>query len=187
MWLLKLESVVAATDLKEASRSALSTAARLAALASAALHVVFVEEAPTRDAEARVREELEVAAPGAGEPASVVVMSGDAARAIVNRAVQVEADAIVLGPHARAVHQPGKMGGTAAAVVRSASCPCLVAARDLHLPLRNVLAPVDRSEAAEGTLSVALSWTSALRPRGGTARLTAFHASPAGPEREAAS
>ncbi|HST60929.1 MAG TPA: universal stress protein [Longimicrobium sp.] len=176
MRLLTLKSVLVATDLDESSPSALRTAVRLAALAGARLHLVHVADRPVPGDEARLRELFQRTAPEAPRPESAQVVHGVPARqAIVDRAASVDADVVVLGPHRRATGQAGALGSTAASVVRTAPCPCLVTATELRLPLERILAAIDLSEAGGGVLSVALSWASALRPREGRARLTALH------------
>ena len=174
MWLLTLKSILVATDLGEASRPALRTAARRAPLAGARLHLVHVVDDREHADEGRLREHFRLAAPDAGEPDSARVIAGPPAAVIARLAAEVGADAVVLGPHRKAAGA-GELGSTAEAVVRSAPCPCLVAATELRLPLERVVVPIDLSEAAGGALSVALSWASALRPRGATAQLTALH------------
>ena len=82
---------------------------------------------------------------------------------------------VILGPHRREAGQAGELGSTAASIVRTAPCPCLVTATELRLPLERVVAAIDLSEASSGVLSVALTWASALRPRDGTAWLAALH------------
>jgi nucleotide-binding universal stress UspA family protein len=175
MRLLTLRSVLVATDLTEASRPAIETAARVAALAEAELHLVHVAGPPRSDARVRMREDLRRLAPEAPEAASEHVGVGEPAEEIVRYAAEVHADVVILGPHRRGTADGGEMGSTAAAVVDDAPCPCLVAATSLRLPLRRVVAPIDLSEAARGALSVALTWASALRPRDSAARLTALH------------
>jgi len=179
MRLLTLRSVLVATDLDEASPFALRTAARLAALAEASLHLVHVADEPVPGGESRLRELFEQIAPDAPGLASAGVVRGVPADAIVGRAARVDADVVILGPHRRGTGRTGELGSTAASVVRTAPCPCLVTATELRLPLERVIAAVDLSEAAGGMLSVALSWASALRPRGGKAWLTALHVTPA--------
>jgi nucleotide-binding universal stress UspA family protein len=178
MWLLTLKSIVVATDLDEASKPALRTAARLAPLAGASLHLLHVAEESSSDDRDRLREYFRDAIPDAPEPDGVEVIVGSAADSIVEYAALVGADAVILGPHRRG-GAAGEMGSTAARVVDAAPCPCLVAATELNLPLERVVAPIDLSEAAGGALSVALSWASALRPRGAEAHLTALHFAPA--------
>jgi nucleotide-binding universal stress UspA family protein len=177
MWLLTLRSILVATDLGEASRPALRTGARLAQLAGAALHLLHVADDPPPGGEARLREHFRLAVPDAPGPDGVAVIPGSPAAVIVEHAVRLGADAVILGPHRRQ-GAAGPMGSTAASVVVAAPCPCLVAAAELRLPLERVVVPVDLSEIAGGALSVALSWASALRPPGGEARLTALHVAP---------
>lgn len=174
MRLLTLRSILVAADLDPASSAALRTAARLASLAEAELHLVYATTAPEPDAVARLREHFRITCPAAGEPESMEVVSGVPAEAILKQAVTVDADVVVLGPHRR-VGTDAPMGSTAARVVRTAPCPCLVAAADLRLPLQRVMAPIDLSSTAGGALSVAVTWTSALRQPGSAARLTALH------------
>lgn len=175
MRLLTLKSVLVATDLDEPSPSALLTATRLAALAGASLHLVHVAERPAVGDEARLRELFEKSAPDAAGPESAQVVYGKPTQAILERAAAVDADVVILGPHRRGSGQTGELGSTAASLVRTAPCPCLVTATELRLPLERVIAAIDLSEASGGVLSVALTWASALRPRDGKARLTALH------------
>jgi universal stress protein E len=175
MRLLTLKSVLVATDLDESSPSALRTAARLATLAEATLHLVHVADEPVPGAESRLRELFNGIAPDAPGIESAQVVGGMPAEAILAQAARVDADVVILGPHRRGTGQTGALGSTAASVVRTAPCPCLVTATELRLPLERIIAAIDLSEATSGVLSVALSWASALRPRDGKARLTALH------------
>jgi universal stress protein E len=184
MRLLTLKSILVATDLGESSRAALRTAARLAELAGAKLHVLHVEEIPGAANRLSVEEHFRLSVPGAREPDDTYLLPGSPADVIVAQAARVGADTIVLGPHRRP-ESAGELGSTASRVVRTASCPCLVAATELRLPLERVVAPIDLSPAAGAALSVALSWSSALRPRGGEVRLTALHVTPGPATREA--
>jgi universal stress protein E len=174
MWLLRLRSVLVATDLGPTSRPALLTGARLAALAGAELHLLHVTDTAIADGAGQLKEELRLASADAPEPASVYVGSGEPATALLERAERVAADAIIVGPHRRS-DAGGELGSTAAAVVRDGRCPCLVAATELSLPLQRVTVPIDLSQVAEGALSVALSWATALRPRTGLATIVALH------------
>jgi nucleotide-binding universal stress UspA family protein len=178
MRLLTLKSVLVATDLDEPSPSALRTAVRLAALAGARLHLVHVAEGPVPGDEGRLRTLFEKAAPDAPRPESAQVVHGTPAQAILDRAAAVDADVVILGPHRRGTGPAGELGSTAASIVRTAPCPCLVTAMELRLPLERVIAAIGLSEADSGVLSVALSWASALRPREGKAWLGALHVAP---------
>ena len=71
------------------------------------------------------------------------------------------------------------LGGTADRVIRGATAPCLVVRGPLRIPLRNVIAPVDRSGAADVALRVALEWAVALGEEGlPRPRITALHVLP---------
>lgn len=174
MRLLTLRSILVATDLGDGSQSAIRTAASLARLTEAAIHLVQVTDTSGPDGTTRLREHFESGLADAPEPETVAVIPGDPAEVIVEHAAGSEADAIILGPH-RTAGGGGVLGSTAARVVRTARCPCLVAATELHLPLERVLAPIDLSATDVGALSVALSWASALRPPQGQSQLTALH------------
>lgn len=179
MRLLMLKRVLVASDLAGGSEPALRTAARLSSLSGAELHLLHVAPEGTRPQSAlRLREQFSRAAPEGPKPASVRVVPGVPANEIVTHAVGMGADAVVLGPHRRGGEAVGELGSTAASVVRAATCPCLVAATELRLPLERVLVPVDVSEVTRGALAVALSWASALRPRQAHAELTALHVAP---------
>lgn len=176
MQLLNLKTVLVATDLDDSSRPVLRTAAGLARLAEASLHLLHVAADEANGSEKRLQEYFRLALPEAVAPDSVRVAFGYPAAVIVEHAVRLDADVIVVGPHRR---RPvtGPLGSTAASVVRTAHCPCLVAATELRLPLERVLVAIDVADAASGALSVALTWASALRPRNAQASLTALHAS----------
>ena len=177
MRLLSLKSILVAVDPEGASPAALRAAARLAPLAGARLHLLRVVEPWERGGDGRLREEFRRVAPDAPEPDTAhAIPGGEVAVTILEHARRIEADAIVLGPHGRG-DQGGDMGSTAASVVRDAPCPCLVAATDLRLPLARVTVPIDLAMDASPGLAVAISWASALRPPGGTARVTALHVS----------
>lgn len=182
MRLLTLKTVLVAVDLGEASRPPLRTAARLAQLAGASLHLLHVAGKQGRDGDTRLGDEFRLATPDAAEPDSVRVLPGSPADVIVNHAIALEADVVILGPH-RGRGTTEALGSTAASVVRAAPCPCLVAATELRLPLERILAAIDVSDGSSTSLSVALSWASALRPRGGNTDMAALHVSPTEPGR----
>lgn len=179
MWLLNLKSILVATDFDESSVPALRTAARLAPLAGASLHLLHVETTPAHDAVDHLREYFRRTVPDAPQPDSVQVLHGSPSKVIVEHATGLDADAVILGPH-RERGPSGAMGSTAGSVVRTSPCPCLVLATELRLPLQRVLVTIDLAEESAGSLSVALSWASALRPRGGRAQLTALHVAQGG-------
>lgn len=173
MQLLSLKNILVATDLDQASSAAVLTASTLAGAAGACLHAVFVAATqgprgegvlPTAEPKTALLEMLGRAAAPI-EPANAHVLGGDPAYAISALADRLHADVIVLGPHRapRDAQRARALGGTALAVVTTASAPCLIASQPLALPLERVLVPIDLSDTARGALLVGLSWASALR------------------------
>ena len=172
MKLLSLKTILAATDLDEGSLAALATARELGAAAGAEIHLVHVSN------DARAADAVATSARDAGFPAgaaSVHVVKGDPAHAINVLGDKLGADAILVGSHRKRHGAKGRqlLGSTALALVTNASVPCMVVVNPLRLPLRRVVAGVEISDSAPGTLAVALSWASALRAQDTV--LTALH------------
>ena len=174
MRLFVLRSIVVASDLGEPSVPAVRTGVEFARLTGARLHLLHVADASIPDGETRLRDHARRAAPDMAEAASVRVAVGAPGAAIAERAAQVDADVVVLGPHRQNGRGP-TLGTTATEVVDAAACPCLIVAGVLRLPLEHVMAPVDLSEATSGSLAVALTWASALRRPNHEAELTVLH------------
>ena len=175
MELLALKRVLAAIDLDGSSRAAVTSARDLAMAAGAELHLLHV--AATDVERSSVERELkQIATPM--DDAQLHVSLGDPTRAINLIADKINADVIVLGPHRETSGRAraSGLGSTALAVVTNAAVPCLVTTRALRLPLAHVVAAVDLSDTARGTMRVALSWASALRARRAEPTLlTALH------------
>ncbi|HEX7242160.1 MAG TPA: universal stress protein [Longimicrobiaceae bacterium] len=175
-----IRSILAATDLSEASDEVLRAAGALAAFTGAELHVLYAFELPPppyleegaaevptfegriRDARRGLDEQIARMVPDAVRLASRELQIYVPHRAIVERAQAVSADLIVLGPHRRRSGPGEFLGGTADRVIRTAEVPCLVVRRYLTLPLRRVVAPLDLSEPSRGAMDVAVSWGTAL-------------------------
>jgi len=200
MRLLKLRNILVATELDDAALAAVVAASQLAGAAGASLHAVSVatsqdrqraDGAGTTDGKAALAAILDRA--GARADSKIYLLEGDSASAIGSLADELNADAIVLGPHRE--RQPGAsaLGSTALAVVTSASSPCLVVATPFRLPLRRVLVPIDLSDTARGALLVGLSWASALRagprenPTHADVELTVLHVQPPSRDGDASS
>lgn len=178
MRLLTLKTVLVATDLDEHSGPVLRTAARLAELSGAQLHLVHATSVPRPEHDAQLERLFARMVPEGRGPDTIMVLHGTPEKVLVEQAKALSADAIVLGPHRRGSGEIGEMGSTAAAVVRTAPCPCLVVPTELRLPLEQLLVPVALREKPSGALAVAITWGSALRPRGQLTRLTALHVAP---------
>jgi nucleotide-binding universal stress UspA family protein len=166
----------------------LDAAQALATAAGAEMHVVHVDQPRVMaGSAARSGESTSVNAAGdllerarvRVDQGHVHVISGEPAPVMRDLAERLDADVIVLGPHREVHRDEGNLGGTALAIATHSSAPCLIVTRELRLPLRRVLVPVDLSDTARGALVMALSWSSALRgaPRsadGGSTHLTAM-------------
>ncbi|HEX8363601.1 MAG TPA: universal stress protein [Longimicrobium sp.] len=178
-----IRSVLAATDLSEASYEVLHAAAAIAQRTGAALHVLHVYDFPpnpyldlldgtptfhdrVHSSEIAVDEQLAAALPPGLPAKSREVVIDVPHRAILARALAVSADLIVLGPHRKGGLEQRILGSTADRVVRSAGVPCLVVRSHLNLPLHRVVVPVDLSDPAREALDLALDWGWQLGPRG---------------------
>lgn len=181
--MLRLKTILAATDLSDASHVVLDAAARLAAAAGADLHVLFVptnadrrgRDNAARAHEAQVRRSL-ARTRSAARDASIHIVPGDPRTTIGPFAETLHADVIVLGKHAPTHDANCLIGSTAQAVIISAGVPVLVISRPISLPIWRALVAIDESETSRGALIVAMSWASALRDRAGREMtLTAVH------------
>jgi nucleotide-binding universal stress UspA family protein len=191
MRLLKLDTLLIATDLARTSDAAIETGRRLASAAGATLHVIHVaatdrardDAMPGNDSSASDLVKQSLAERGVKPRDAVIhIAHGDPAPEIRALANRISADVIILGT--RDQHDRDEddrpLGGTAYAVVVTAGAPCLVVRDALRLPLERVLVPFDVSDSGRGALLVGLSWASALRARAAAddlphTHLTALH------------
>lgn len=172
-------SILAATDLSEASDTVLRGAAALAALLDAELHVLHVLDLPllpyamagaeavlpetqVAAAEASLREQLHRTLPAHVRAASELVRTGSVGRAILQRAEEVAAGLLVLGAHRPRPFADRFLGSTADRIIRTSPIPCLLVRKPLRLPLRRIMVPTDLSEQARPALDAALAWARAL-------------------------
>ncbi|MEO5820089.1 MAG: universal stress protein [Vicinamibacteraceae bacterium] len=172
--------VLCPTDLSEASRPSLSHAAAVARRFGAALTVLHVvppfdpivvqsRQAGSSmpmllpsidDVTDAVRAFTEEAL--GGLDAEVVVQTGDPSRVIVDQAVVLAADLIVMGTHGRSGFERLLSGSIAGKVLRRAPCPVLTvpphapAVPAGGTPFRRLLCAVDFSDASEQALGFAL-------------------------------
>jgi nucleotide-binding universal stress UspA family protein len=178
-----IESILVATDLTEDSDPVLQTAAALAAITGAQLHLLHAFEfeytpyakgnqpGPTFQAriaeaeqalDAQIKRTVRNNLPVASKEIIIYI----AFKAIRERARAVAADLIVLGRHRHRTVGDSFLGGTADRVIRSVDVPCLIVHTDtLTLPLRRVVVPIDLSAPAIGALDVALTWTGSFAPK----------------------
>lgn len=194
---MKMSSIVAATNLTEASDQVVRAAGEIAAASGAALHVLHAFDLPSEgeaelpagvratfegrmaEAEERLARQIARTVPEGVRVEGRRVEMFVPHRAITDFADSVGADLIVVGPHSRRGVADELLGGTADRVIRSATVPCLVVRGPLRMPLRTLLAPVDGSGAADVALQVALEWAGALGGRGAERpRVTALHVLP---------
>ena len=169
---LGIRTIIVATDLTETLIPAVQTAAKLAQLTDADLHIIHTTEAPVPDA--RMTDHLSAANVTVTERITTRIVVGPPGAAITQEAFRLQADVIVLGPH-----RPGskRLGSTAYRVMRGAQTPCLMLPIQLPLPVDSVVVPLDVGTPAQGALAIALTWASALRRRDGGPRtkLVALH------------
>lgn len=182
MRLLALETILVATDLTPTSSGAIVTASRLADAAGATLHTAHVapkEEELTAAADRRAEYKLELEKavhPAATTRQESHLLFGEPHRAISSLAAKIRADVVILGRRTSAgltSHRP--VGTTAYAFVTHTLVPVLVVVEPLSMPLRKALVAIDASQAARGSLLVAVSWASVLRERPTNSELTILH------------
>lgn len=188
MYLLKLQRVLAATDLRDAALPAICAARTICRAVDAAMHVVYVGGCDLPSGEA-VHAQLSRSHVRL-EEAAVHTACGHPVHEIARIAEDLCVDLVVLGPYDGRSQQVGDGLDETLAIVAAVAAPCLIVDRLVRLPLRHVAVAVDGSEPARTAMYVALAWASALRgtdvrlPFGG--RLTALHVSetPGDEERE---
>jgi universal stress protein E len=170
----KLSSILVCTDVSGSADAPIRTAAALADLVDAKLHVLYAfdlstmpyAEASRKKAtfpdriaacEKALADQVERTVPkDVGVESSELVIRTPYL-AILERSREVGAQLIVLGAH-QEEHSEGILGSTAERVLRVAEAPCLLVRDGLTLPLRRILIPTDLSESGRAALSVGLDW-----------------------------
>lgn len=194
---MKIASILVASDLSAGSDEVVRAAGEIAAATGAALHVIHAfdlsdsggEDLPegvratfpgrVAATERELRAQADRLVPDRVAVAGVRVEIYVAHLAILDAAEAASAELIVVGPHGSRRVGDALLGGTADRVIRGATVPCLVVRGPLRIPLRSVIAPVDRSGAASVALRVALEWSVALGDEGAQRpRVTALHVFP---------
>jgi nucleotide-binding universal stress UspA family protein len=168
----RIRSILASTDLEDPTDAGLVSAVVLGQATDAAIHVIHCvrrpgpfgwwdegkEGARLEEARAALRAQVERVCGVGWQPASEHVALGRPATEITDRAGEVAADVIVLGPGGRRFPERTLLGGTADRVIRTAGAPCLLAHRPLPDPLRTVLLATDFSPAARRARDVVVDW-----------------------------
>ncbi len=176
-----IRSILAATDLTEASDDVVRSGAALASLFDAELHLIHAFDLQTLpyattgggsssftgridEARSAIEQQIERTTRAGVDLATSDVVIYAAHRAIVERAVAVKADLIVLGPHRRRGRIEELLGTTADRVVRAAESPCLIVRGPIRLPLRRVMVAVDLSPPSMRALEEGIRWSKSLQP-----------------------
>lgn len=184
---MKINSILAATDLSEAADVALAQAISIAQRESATLHICYVEPDPEQlpsgaaVSSLGVHEVAELLAKNhaghldelearverarlAGVEASGLARSGHADEVVIEAAEELNVDLIVTGTHGRTGIKRFLLGSVAEKIVRSAKTSVLVARREHGaLPdaeFRNILVPTDFSKSSERALMLAIRMAS---------------------------
>ncbi|MBX6365269.1 MAG: universal stress protein [Gemmatimonadetes bacterium] len=189
---LPLRSILVATDLTDVSDPVVAAAAALARWTGAELHVAHAIElgaapytpapgeaatffGPIHAAQRALEAQLQRVLPPGQAVASRHTEIASAHRAILGWAEAVGADVVVLGLHRRRAALDQALGTTADRVVRRCPVPCLLVRGTFALPLERVLAPVDFSPEARGSLRLAATWALGLAPEGRPAPVEVLH------------
>ena len=186
--MMSVRSILAATDLSESGEIVLRSAAVVAVVFRAQLHVVYVappgEEARRSAHESQLADQVSRSLPAAPPD---VPSDFDVAQSIVYdrpyhgilvHAAAVDADLIVVGAHRGSSLGARWRRTTAERIVQSADVPCLVVNRALSLPLRHVGVGVDFGMSARGAAVLAGAWLSQLRDAHEQPTLSLVHVAP---------
>jgi nucleotide-binding universal stress UspA family protein len=171
--MIDFRKILCPVDLSEPSRHALSHAIALARRYEG--RVTLLNVAPELPA---LREELRAFVGTAADqvPLEAVVVEGDPARTIVERARGMSADLVVMGTHGRSGVERWVLGSVAEKVLRKAHCPVFTVppsstpAAKGDPRFRRILCPVDFSRPSLEAVKHALSLAEAAK-----ARLTLLH------------
>lgn len=172
--MLKLDTILFPTDFSECAEHAFAQAAALARRFDATLHVLNVAVPMANDPDdpmAYLRdldvEPEAVARAYRAEGLRVVpdqIVGFSEAQGILEYAVRIEADLIVMGTHGRRGVGRLLLGSVAEQVARLAEAPVLTvgAAHEVPRPLRRFLVPVDFSDSTPAALAHAVALAEAF-------------------------
>jgi nucleotide-binding universal stress UspA family protein len=173
--MIRLEQVLAATDLSAPARHAAERAALVAKDASATLHLVHVINDPALghlrrllqesrdDVEPRIRRTIDRDVVRLGDHLAQVygvtaqahVVTGALITGILGHAAASRADLLVLGAHGASFMRHLMLGSTAERLIRKSDRPLLVVKQPPHERYRRALVAVDFSRSSLATLTAA--------------------------------
>jgi nucleotide-binding universal stress UspA family protein len=175
---LEIPAILVASDLSAGSDAVLSSTFALAEKVNAEVHVLHALDLATvpysamsategfqqrrQDARDALEEQVLRVAPEGVGAASQQVKVEAAPKAILDRAGEVDARLIVIGPATPRVFRGPILGNTADHVIRSSAAPVLVIRHPTTFDVRNVVVPIDLGDPARGALDQALLWASNL-------------------------
>lgn len=167
-------SVLVGSDLSESSDQIVRHAAQIAARCGAALHVVsayppvsssmggVVADEPTELEIAEIRRalpaQLRRILPENRQPETAEVRFGSPGQVILARAVEIEADLIVLGAHRGTDVHAQFLGTTADEVLRASRVPCLALRGFVPFPVSRMGVATDFSPDGDRALHYAVAW-----------------------------
>lgn len=174
---LHIRSIVVATDLDPRSDPVLRSAAALAADHGAELHVVHAVEfsnvpysamsasphyqRQTEEARLVLDEQIRRTVAPERSVASAKVRVENVPRVILQRAAEVSADLVIMGPARPRTFRGPILGNTADRILSSARVPVLVLRNETGLRPESIIVSIDLSDPARGALDSALEWASA--------------------------
>jgi universal stress protein E len=176
-----IRSVLAATDMLTAPDDFLRSAADLAAVCGADLHVLHAfqdsdtvgpstgdwleKQKQLHEKRIALRDLLDRLLPRGRAAASARVSVNAPAEAILANARHCNADLIVLGPHRQRPIGDRYLGSTAERVLQEGSVPCLILNGPMVWPIRRILVPADSSAPSRAALRSGMSWVRTLSAR----------------------
>lgn len=176
-----VRSILVASDLRPETDHVLSSALTLASRTGAEVHVVHGVEFLTvpysaisaaddyqrriQDARDALEEQARRALPSGAHPASLQVREESAPRAILDRATEVGADLVMIGPARPRRFRGAILGNTADRLLSAAGVPVLVLSASTSFDLQRVVVPLDLADPARGALDQGLLWAASLAPR----------------------
>lgn len=174
-------SIVVGTDLTRDADRVVRSAASIAALTGADLHVLHVvlvpagpyagwlagsdpeEGGPVKRAERELEAQFRRATPPGFEGAKLSVVTGTTTSDTIRKhAEELAADLIVLGPNRGAPADRPYLGTTADRLIRTAGLPCLIIRDPLVFPIRRIGVLTDFSQAARAAQWTATDWLEAF-------------------------